>query len=1525
MKKAWLVLAASLLFATLASSYRIDGLFPNCGPTTGETRLTIYSSSFLGMNYTDHPNPQCRFPNAEPQPATWIHCSGSEDPDTGIRNQTCLNCQTLPHDVGTIKVEVSINGDFKDTATADFTFYTQPTLTFANPFLGYKTGGTFIQVNGENFSNLPTLTCSFGSVVVPATYVSSSLVTCTSPPSDVVDSSIPLRVSQNNQQLTPTEINYFYHAVPEISALVPNEGSISGGTEVYIRGKQMNPFLDADISYENTTFAKFGQDQYVRLELINKTHAKAIAPPVASAVPVTVEITFNNQEWTNNHQIFNYFISPYITNIIPNFGILTGGTNVTLIGANIHPSEEIKCRFGDQVVDGHYISETSVWCITPAQTSVGPYGVSLSVEKNHYSGSNVKFLYIERPTVSAIQPSCGPTTGGTQIAVVGTNFVNIDGEVYCVFGDDIHQPATVINSTLLYCDTPRVLNAHGENVNNVSTLTFGLSLNQAESITSSLSFNYYTMPLIFSISPKIGPLEGGTTVLVEGSDFSNSCQITCRFATIEVQGTLTSDGNIQCTSPAVPCSGDSLVQVSLNGKQYSQNTYENQDTVFTNYRLPVVAYALPVTFPTYGGSSLGVYGSQFLLSKPSASLTSGAQKVTYLCRFKDASNNKVLGTGESTYFTDSYVHCRTPQISSPNSNVVIEISPNGQSWIPVPNQKFNFYSSAEVTSVEPSFGKIRQVGTTLNVKGKYLDCPDSTCQNLKCSFSGENYTILTDGVRKSSTLVVCQIPSLSRPDETQVQVTMNGVDFTPQNVTYTFYDAFVVNLDPAYIPIEGNVLTKVQGFGFANSPQLKVRLENSADRTVLTCGSSSCVFSAQYISPTEISFTAPAQSTIKLADGTSIGDNPIYVEASVYNDEFTDNRVELNFYQQPAVGASLTSSGTGKYEFHANAVSTLFIPISLQMQEGIKQNEFLRKTRVLCKFTINKQDTITEGKFVQYPYPIQGVFDLSYLNVQCPTPIPSSAGSGTVSLALNGQSYVGNLPITVLPQLQVSVIQPRCGPREGGTNINMNLAGIQDDEYGNLYFSWSGVCTDPLTADLFAKPGQLTTITPPSPYDETSGGFSLVAFTARDKSSFQDNSTLDTIRNHFESSLDFLYYRRPVITRIQPHGGIYTGGTPVIVEGAFFFSQPSYGCTPKCKFGDQYVEAEFLSALRIRCIAPAGTLGSFVPLTVSMNGQDVADSADNQTFAYINRPSISRITPTAGPSTGGTMLVIEGEGFVDLSAYPEEFACSFTPIDSSEPTKVTPASFMNSNQIACSTPGGWNAGTKTQVAFSLNGIDWSTNDVKFRFYQISKIFPLSGPSNGESLVTISGSGLLPDVQVGPAACRINNIVVNATVATSETIQCRVPAATQGDQFHGNVDFYYTLDGERWEPVIQGFTYYQQPEVDQVIPSYIASTGGTLKVKGSHFRANFYGAEPTCRLNNAYAPVEFISDTEIRCPFEAVEFNPDQGLYLQVALNNASFTEKAEVLKVNVYQVSSIKPLSGPKEGGTPVREFFMNY
>ena len=1509
-----------LLFALSVSSYNLEGIFPHSGPTYGETRVTIYSPTFQGMNYTDHPTPKCQFPNSEPQEASWIHCYGSATNPSPVRDQTCLNCESRPNPVGTVAVKVSIKGDFTDTATIPFTFYVQPNVTFATPYLGYKTGGTFIQVNGENFINSTDLTCSFGTVHVPATYVSPTMVTCRSPPSDIVDAAIPLRVSQNNQQYTRTKIHYYYHTVPEISSLFPDEGPITGGNEVYIRGRQMQPFQysNDELYYQNTSFVRFGPDHVSRLEIINRTHIRTLAPPSASASPVVVEISFNNQEWTNNGILYYYYLSPYVVKLVPNTGILEGGTNVTVIGANLFPSEEVRCRFGEHIVDGTYINETAVWCIAPEAEHVGPVDFSLTIEKNHFSSANLKYTYFKKPVIGTIAPLCGPTFGNTQIAVRGENFIYTGANrAFCIFGQNIRQPATIINSTLLYCDSPNVLDRFGNNINDISKLHFSLTLNDVEIINSKFDFHYYTQSIITGIEPKIGPVEGNTGVLVSGSNFTGSCGILCRFATIEVPGVLLKSGQISCKSPSVPCPGDSVVQITLNGQQFTDNNYDLQDAVFTNYELPVVAYALPLSFPTGGDASVGVYGSQFLLSKNSSVLASGAIKITYQCRFRQGSGGKILGTANSSYFTDSYIHCKTPRLESASKDVVMEISADGQRWIEVPNQKLTFYNSPEIQSLVPSFGRIKQEKTTLVVKGRFLDCPNNVCDNVKCSFSGANYKVVTDGSRKSSSEVICDIPSLSRPDQTLVQITMNGVDFTTQKVYYTFYDAFVVNLDPPYIPVEGNVEVKVIGLGFAETPQLKVRLEDSQDNSVLMCGGakSPCVIPAKFISPTELSFVAPPQASVHTANGESIGFRPLQVEVSIYEDSFTNNNVQLNYYQQPKVGANLTLANKTSYVFHANAVSTIFVPIKISVPESVREDEFLRKARILCRFTVAGQVVTTEGKVVEYPYPVKGKFDNNLESVQCPTPYLTQPGKGTVSISLNGFNFVGDLPVTALPQLKIETVGPKCGPREGGTKIDLMVEGVQPNDIGNLHFSWSSICTDPFTEAMF-KNNHITTVTPAAPNQTTTGGQSLVVFTAKEKVDFQDASSNDQIRNHFEASSDFLYYRRPIITRVSPHGGLFTGGTPVIVEGAFFFSEPKFMCTPKCIFGNNTVEAEFISSVRIRCVSPPGKLGEFVPLQVTINGQDIADSPVAQTFAYIGVPSISNILPAAGPSTGGTVIYLTGKDFVDMSKYPEEFLCIFRPIESAEPPRVMPAFFINSTSVSCSTPGGWQAGTIVNIAVSFNGIDFSKDESRFRFYQINKVFPVSGPSIGGSEIRITGSGLTPDSKVGEPACKIGSQVTTAISANNEEIVCVLPAASAGPAYHGHVDFFYTLDGQRWEHVLQGFTYYQQPDVSQVIPKFISANGGKLRVVGNNFVANFAEGIPSCRIDNTIVQAENITNNEITCVFNSVEFDEDNDHYLQVTLNNDSFTGKVEAAKINVFKASSMKPSAGLIQGGT---------
>ncbi|PCJ22449.1 MAG: hypothetical protein COA94_09100 [Rickettsiales bacterium] len=63
-----------------------------------------------------------------------------------------------------------------------------------------------------------------------------------------------------------------------------------------------------------------------------------------------VEITLNNQEYTDNNVVFYYYRPPFVFDIEPREGPTKGNTTVYAIGSNFRNTKDIKCKFADIVV-----------------------------------------------------------------------------------------------------------------------------------------------------------------------------------------------------------------------------------------------------------------------------------------------------------------------------------------------------------------------------------------------------------------------------------------------------------------------------------------------------------------------------------------------------------------------------------------------------------------------------------------------------------------------------------------------------------------------------------------------------------------------------------------------------------------------------------------------------------------------------------------------------------------------------------------------------------------------------------------------------------------------------------------------------------------------------------------------------------------------------------------------------------------------------------------------------------------------
>jgi len=96
------------------------------------------------------------------------------------------------------------------------------------------------------------------------------------------------------------------------------------------------------------------------------------------------------------------------------------------------------------------------------------------------------------------------------------------------------------------------------------------------------------------------------------------------------------------------------------------------------------------------------------------------------------------------------------------------------------------------------------------------------------------------------------VPKYTKPDVLPVEVTFNGQDFTHDNLTYGFFDPYVLDVKPRLISTKGTTRVRLYGFGFVNAgSELKTKIQH-VTRGQFNCGSPNCVEIAEYIDKSTI-------------------------------------------------------------------------------------------------------------------------------------------------------------------------------------------------------------------------------------------------------------------------------------------------------------------------------------------------------------------------------------------------------------------------------------------------------------------------------------------------------------------------------------------------------------------------------------------------------------------------------------------------------------------------------------------------
>lgn len=174
--------------------------------------------------------------------------------------------------------------------------------------------------------------------------------------------------------------------------------------------------------------------------------------------------------------------------------------------------------------------------------------------------------------------------------------------------------------------------------------------------------------------------------------------------------------------------------------------------------------------------------------------------------------------------------------------------------------------------------------------------------------------------------------------------------------------------------------------------------------------------------------------------------------------------------------------------------------------------------------------------------------------------------------------------------------------------------------------------------------------------------------------------------------------RTPVVTVVTPDRGRLEGGTRVTITGSGFTKATAV------YFGD--IEATSFSVTsdtKIVAVAPPGTQDTAVYVQVAAG--DLISSASNRDQDYLyydaSTPVITSITPTSGPSAGGTTVTVTGINFkavmsVQMHLRVEDPAGASSTTDGVTQDQVTITDYFvdvtsfsikNTNRLTLVTPG----------------------------------------------------------------------------------------------------------------------------------------------------------------------------------------------------------------------------------------------
>ena len=588
---------------------------------------------------------------------------------------------------------------------------------------------------------------------------------------------------------------FHYSGGPVIASVSPAYGTTAGGTTVTLGG---SGFTGATaVAFGGTAAGSF---------TVNSDASITVTSPAAAAGTVDITVTTPlGTSLASSADQFLYEGAPTVTSISPNSGNSAGGTSVTVTGSGFLGTTSVS--FGGAPASFTVISATQLTATSPAGAGAVDITVS-SVGGGSAMGPPDVFTYNSLPVVSGVSPAQGPQGGGTSITISGSH---LTGATAVDVGGTAATAVTVVDDSTVTATVPAGSGA----ADVVVTTGAGSSATSPADL-----FTYDPVPAVTSVSPMVGPVAGGNSVIITGSGFTAATAVNFQTAAA-TSFSVDSDTQITAVAPA-QSAGTYDVIVTTPGGTSPQTGADN----YTYKKLPAITSVSPSAGALGGGNTVTITGTNL---SPTKGVSFGAVAAVSYTQVSGTTVTAVV-PAQAAGTVDVFV--------TSDVGTSVAVAADHYIYAPVP----------VVSAVAPAQGPLSG-GGTVTISGSGF----TTATTVQ--FGG---TAGTGVVVNNDSSITVTVPAGSAGAVDVTVTSPGGTSATGAADTYTYVAApSVGGVNPARGPLGGGGTVTITGSGMGNVSAVDFGGVAATTFTIVNATTLTAVVPAQAAGSVDVTVTNP--------------------------------------------------------------------------------------------------------------------------------------------------------------------------------------------------------------------------------------------------------------------------------------------------------------------------------------------------------------------------------------------------------------------------------------------------------------------------------------------------------------------------------------------------------------------------------------------------------------------------------------------------------------------------------------------